>query len=120
MAVILTTRRRFLMGLTAAAAAPMLVRATSIMPVKVMPDGVALQSMTHPLMTDDEVYAWFQRQAGYIAKRRGVNLRARWGGNKTFYHADTVEPEELSSVSIETVEIDLDACRGTARKLFNS
>lgn len=97
MPVILTTRRRFLMGLTMAAAAPMIVRASSIMPVKAMAvgDGAALYSVPHPLMTDAEVYAWFQKQAGYVAQRRGVNVRAGWNNRISLFNRDSLEDSEI-------------------------
>lgn len=46
----ITTRRALLTGLGALLAAPAIVRASSLMPVKAwVDDGVALQSISHPL-----------------------------------------------------------------------
>jgi hypothetical protein len=50
---IILPRRKFLTGLLGLVAAPAVVKATSLMPVKLVDfgDGVALKSMAHPVRT---------------------------------------------------------------------
>jgi hypothetical protein len=50
---IILPRRKFLTGLLGIVAAPAVVKATSLMPVKLVDfgDGVALKSMAHPVRT---------------------------------------------------------------------
>lgn len=56
----LTTRRSLITGLATFLAAPAIVRATSIMPVKAWDDGVALVAVDHPVaqpVAGDNIYA---------------------------------------------------------------
>lgn len=57
MADIILPRRKFLTGLLGLVAAPAVVKATSLMPVKLVDfgDGVALKSMAHPIRTGSGV-----------------------------------------------------------------
>lgn len=87
MTVILTTRRRFLLGLGVLAAAPAIVRVGSIMPVKSLPDDpvvIIKEVFGRPPLTDEQIWEWFRSFAGAAAQhrmRRGESgpMRARWG-----------------------------------------
>jgi hypothetical protein len=65
-------RRKFLTGLFGLVAAPAVVKAANIMPVKYIPqhlhelDGVGLTSMAHP------VYEWKEIKLGYIITHREI------------------------------------------------
>ena len=69
---LLMPRRKFLSGLFGLVAAPAIVKAVNIMPVKVMPqhlhelDGIGLTSMAHP------VYEWKEIKLGYIITHREI------------------------------------------------
>ena len=72
MTELLMPRRKFLTGLMGLVAAPAVVKAANIMPVKYLPqhlhelDGVGLTSMAHP------VYEWKEVRLGYIITRREI------------------------------------------------
>lgn len=88
MTVILTTRRRFLFGLGAATgaliAAPSIVRAASLMPIKVQVTAAA-----RPPLTDREIWDWFRHVAA-AAQRRGqygemAPVRAHFGDREAVF-----------------------------------
>lgn len=115
MAVILTTRRKFLLGLGAASgaliAAPSIVRASSLMPVKVPAggDGIALTSMAHPHnpLGEEEIREWFRSLAAAVARERhrhgeGPTV-ARYGGYETTFYDGSSEGELNLNATISFV-----------------
>ena len=69
---LLMPRRKFLTGLFGLIAAPAIVKAANIMPVKCIPqhlhelDGIGLTNMSHP------VYEWKEIKLGYIITHREI------------------------------------------------